>query len=80
MGDYCADICDYGGSSTTISNAGGPWVTGIRVFALGPETDGHPMVCMPRLRGEASLLQHEMAPATAWKEILYGKRTAPSLR
>ena len=24
--------------------------------------------------------KYEMAPATAWKEILNGKRTAPSLR
>ena len=34
LGDYCADeICD------SDSNAGGLWVTGIGVFALGPETD-----------------------------------------
>ena len=40
LGDYCADeICYYGGASTSDSNAGGLWVTGIGVFALGPETD-----------------------------------------
>ena len=39
MRDYGADeICDYGGASTS-ANAGRLWVTGIGVFALGPETD-----------------------------------------
>ena len=50
MGDYCADeICDYGGASTSDSNAGGLWVRN-RGFCIGPR-NRYLMVCAPRLRG-----------------------------
>ena len=55
LGDYCIvfedidialrysnhALCDYGGASTSDSNAGGLWVTEVGVFAFRPETISH---------------------------------------